>query len=133
MKGHKDFKKASSLKKGDDVIVDDEPCIVKKVNISSPGKHGHAKVNFMAEGMFDDKTRNEVAPGDESVEVPIVDKRNAQVLNVDGDKVNIMDMENYETYDLDIPEEFEGEIESGDQVIYWLVLEYKVIKELNKE
>lgn len=130
MKGHTKFKKAGKLKKGDYVVVDEVACIVKDVSISRPGKHGHAKVNFMAEGLFDEKRRSEVVPGDESVTVPLVDKRTAQVLNVAGDEVNVMDMETFENFKMDIPEEFQGKIKSGQQVLYWLVLDNKVIKQL---
>ncbi len=129
MAGDVKHKNAGSLKKGDYVVIDENACVVKEIKISRPGKHGHAKVNITADGLLDGKRRSTVAPGDESLEAPVIDKRNAQVLSVEGDKCNVMDMETFETFDLDIPEELKDQLNSGDNVLYWVVLEDKVLKE----
>ncbi len=123
-------KKAGSINEGDSVVIEGEPCRVKKISTSSPGKHGHTKVRIEAVGMLDDKKRQTVMPGDEDVEVPIIDKRNAQVLSVKGDSINVMDLENYQTFDLDVPEELQGEIEEEDNVLYWVILDNKVLKDV---
>ena len=122
-------KSAGSLKKGDYVVVDEVACSVTDVKISRPGKHGHAKVNLMAVGLLDGKKRSMVAPGHDHVEVPVIDKRNAQVLSVSGDKANVMDVETYETFDLEIPSDFGDTLNSGDTVLYWVVLQDKVLKQ----
>ena len=84
-----------SLKKGSYIVIDDVACKVVDVSVSRPGKHGHAKVNLMATGLIDGKKRNMVAPGHDHVDVPIIDKRTAQVLSISGDKANVMDIETY--------------------------------------
>ena len=38
-----------------------------------------------------------------------------------------MDLESYETFDLKIPEELKTEIKEGTQVVYWIILNQKVI------
>jgi translation initiation factor 5A len=119
-----------SLKKGNYVIIDDAACIVSDLQISRPGKHGHAKVRLSAVGMMDGKKRVTVMPGHDSIEVPIIDKRNAQVLSINGDKANVMDMETYETFDLKIPNELKGSCVEGATVLYWVILADKVMKQV---
>ena len=119
-----------SLKKGDTIIVDEAPCKVTDIATSRPGKHGHAKVNLMAVGILDGKKRNLVMPGHDKVEAPIIGKKNAQVLSISGNTANVMDTETYETFDLEIPEELKAECVEGAYVLYWLVLDQKVMKQV---
>lgn len=125
------FEHATSIKKGDYVVIDGEACEVTKVKVSSPGKHGHAKVNLTAKGLLDDKKRSMITPGDDEIKVPIIDKRNAQVLNVDGDTVKVMDMETYDNFELSIPDDdVFDDLGSGDTVLYWQILDDKVLKDI---
>ena len=94
----------SSLQKGNFVVIDDVACKVVDTQTSRPGKHGHAKVRLSAVGLTDGKKRVIVMPGHDHIETPIIEKKTAQVLSVSGNKANVMDAENYETFDLDIPE-----------------------------
>ncbi len=119
-----------SLKKGDTIIIDGAACKITSTTTSRPGKHGHAKVNMMAVGLLDDKKRNLVMPGHDKVEAPIIEKKNAQVLAINGDSVNVMDTESYETFDLEIPEELKDEITEGKEVLYWVLMGLKVIKQV---
>ena len=119
-----------SLKKGDTIIVDEAPCKVTDIATSRPGKHGHAKVNLMAVGILDGKKRNLVMPGHDKVEAPIIGKKNAQVLSISGNTANVMDTETYETFDLEIPEELKGEVREGVEVLYWVIMNAKVIKQV---
>lgn len=123
-------KSAGSVKKGDTIVIDDAACKVTNVQTSKPGKHGHAKVRVEAVGLIDEKKRQTVMPGSEDVEVPIIDKRSAQVLSVSGNKANVMDMESYETFDLKIPEELKDDVEEGKSVLYWIILSDKVMKQV---
>ena len=121
---------ANNIQKGSFIILEGAACRVVDVEISKPGKHGHSKVRVSAVGLVDDKKRIVVMPGHDNVEVPIIEKRTAQVLSVMGDKANVMDSETYETFDLKIPEEFKGQVVEGSSVLYWTILEQKVIKQV---
>lgn len=121
---------ASSLKDGSYVILDDTPCIVKSIQTSKTGKHGHAKCRIEAIGMVDQRKIIKVMPGHEKVDVPIIEKRSAQVLSVSGDKANVMDSESYETFDIDIPEELKGQVTEGSNVMYWIIMDKRVIKQV---
>ena len=121
---------ANQIQKGSFIILGGVACKVVDVEISKPGKHGHSKVRISAIGLIDDKKRIEVMPGHDNVEVPIIEKRNAQVLSVQGEMANVMDSETYETYDLKIPEEFKGQVTEGSSVLYWVIMNDKVIKQV---
>ena len=70
------------LKPGRFCIIDGEPCKVLSVSISTPGKHGGAKARLDAVGIFDNRRRSVVKPASSEIEVPIVEKKTAQVVAV---------------------------------------------------
>ena len=122
-----------SLKEGNLVILDNVACKVVEVKVSKPGKHGHAKVNLTAVGLLDEKKRNVVMPGHDNIEVPIIDKRSAQVLSIVNDTANVMDIETFETFDLKIPDELKGTVTEGCHVLYWVILGERVLKQIKTE
>ena len=69
-------------------------------------------------------------PGHDNIEVPIIEKRTAQVLSLHGDSANVMDSETYETFDLKITDEFKGQVVEGSSVLYWTILDNKIIKQV---
>ena len=71
-----------------------------------------------------------MAPGHDHVDTPIVEKKNAQVLSISGETANVMDNESYETFDLAIPEELKGQVAESSQILYWIILEDKVMKQV---
>ncbi|RMF05215.1 translation initiation factor IF-5A [Candidatus Woesearchaeota archaeon] len=122
-----------SLKKGNYVVIDGAACVVTDTQVSRPGKHGHAKVRLSAVGLIDGKKRVIVMPGHDNIEVPIIEKKTAQVLSVSGNTANVMDMETYETFDLEIPEELKDSCVPNAQVLYWVILNDKVMKQVKSE
>lgn len=121
---------ASSIKDGSFIIIEGAACKVISAETSKSGKHGHAKARIMAVGLIDNKKREIVLPGHDNVEVPIIEKKSAQVLSVVGDTANVMDDESYETLDLKIPDELKDTVVSGVKIIYWIILSEKVMKQL---
>ena len=121
---------ANQVQKGSFILLGGVACKVVDVEISKPGKHGHSKVRVSAIGMVDGKKRIVVMPGHDNVEVPLIEKRTAQVLSVHGDMANVMDSETYETFDLKVPEEFKGQAVEGSSLLYWTILNEKVIKQV---
>ncbi len=131
MAGEKKTVNVSTIKDGSLIIFDGAACKVTNVDISKPGKHGHAKFRIVAVGIIDGKKRDVVMPH-QDVEVPIINKRDAQVLTISGTKANVMDAQTFETFDLDIPEELIGKVKEGSTIIYWEILEDKVMKQLKE-
>jgi translation initiation factor 5A len=123
----------STLQKGNYVVMEGAACRVFDVQVSRTGKHGHAKVRLTGVGLIDNKKRILVSPGHDNIDVPIVEKKDAQVLSVNGSKANVMDMATYETFDLDIPDELKGQPLEGKTVVYWIILDSKVMKQLKGE
>ncbi len=110
------------------VILDDEPCKIMSISTSKPGKHGEAKARIEAIGIFDRQKRSVVHPVKHKVHVPIIDKRNAQVLSLMGeDTVQLMDLETYETFEMPIPDEYKGKLAPGNEIMYLEALGKKKI------
>jgi len=119
-----------TIKKGNYVVIDGAACTVVDSQTSKTGKHGHAKVRLSAVGIIDGKKRDAVMPGHDNIEVPIIDKRNAQVLSIQGDTATVMDSESYETFELPIPEELKDSVMEGVVVNYWEIMGVKSIKQV---
>ncbi|KXB05411.1 hypothetical protein AKJ50_01005 [candidate division MSBL1 archaeon SCGC-AAA382A13] len=100
------------------MLIDGEPCRVRKVSSSMPGKHGHAKYSIEAKGIFDGKKRNLKEPSDSKVEVPEVEVNDGQVLSISGDSVQLMDLSSYDTFEIAVPEELQSKLSEGDEIKY---------------
>ncbi len=107
------------LKVGRYMLIDDAPCKIVEITMSKPGKHGEAKGRIVAIGIFDNQKRSVVYPVKHKVKVPIIEKKNAQVLSVANNEVQLMDSETFETFVVQVsPEEVE-KIKPGTEVSYW--------------
>ena len=120
-------------KEGKYILVDGVACVVKSVQKSKPGKHGHAKCRIEAISLIDGSKKIFVKPANDSIDSPVIEKEVAQVLSIAGNKANVMDMKTYETFDLEIPEEFKEELKEGIQVSYWSILGQKMIKQVRSK
>ena len=120
----------SSLKPGNYIIIEDVACKVNKIDTSRPGKHGHAKCRIDASSLIDNGRKVTVLPGHDKINVPIVEKESAQVLSIKGDIANVMDEKSYETFDIKIPDDLKGEVAEGKSVIYWEILDQKMMKQV---
>jgi translation initiation factor 5A len=119
---------ATEMREGTFLMIDGTAWQVKKMDISKTGKHGHAKVRFEALSVMTGKKKVAVVPGHENFEVPMVDKRQAQVLSISGTTASIMDSESFENLELPISEDLQGSVTDGVKVEYWDVEGEKLIK-----
>ncbi len=118
---------ATEAKVGTNIIVDEIPCTVKNIDISTTGRHGHAKCRIEAVGIITGQKKVFVIPGHDRLEVPTVDKRRGQVLFI-GANVNIMDLESFETMEVRCSDEIKSQLEVNSNVEYWDVEGEKIIK-----
>lgn len=119
---------AGKVRNGTFVMIDGEPCEVRSVSKSSPGKHGSAKAKIKARGLFDDKDRHITKPADTMMMSPDLDKKEGQVVSIDGNIAQVMDMDTYETDEMQLPDDLDaGE---GDTIKYWVVDDRNLIKGL---
>ena len=123
-----------SMKVGHFVMSEDgEPCRIVDITISKPGKHGSTKARVDVLGIFDGRRRSILRPSSDELDVPVIEKRKAQVISVSGDIVNLMDLETYETFDASIPEEFKGKLQPGGEIAYWKIENRVLIKQFSTE
>lgn len=117
--------RVGDLKVGNYVIIDDEPCEIVSIQKSKPGKHGSTKFRCVATSLLDSSKRNFVSPVDATIQVPIVDKRNAQVISLTPDTVQLMDLETYDIFMVKMPkeEEIQSKLKEGAEVSYWKIME----------
>ncbi len=120
----------SKLKEGRYIVLDGEACVIKKMQRSAPGKHGHAKYRVEATTIIGNSKKQVIITGHEKVQVPIIDKKDAQVLSVSGNSAQIMDSETYETFSIDVPDELKGEVKEGSNIVYWDIMGEKILKQV---
>jgi translation initiation factor 5A len=113
-----------SLKVGSYIMIDGEPCRIVSYDHSKPGKHGSAKARVAAMGVFDGSRHSLVSPVSANVEVPLIDKRNGQVISISDRMLQIMDLETFEVFETSsIEDEIRDKIRQGGEVEYWKVME----------
>ncbi|MDI6859603.1 MAG: translation initiation factor IF-5A [Methanocellales archaeon] len=107
-----------SLKQGRYVIIDDEPCTIISITTSKPGKHGSAKARIDAIGIFDAQKRSVVQPVNAKIYIPLVERKSGQILSLSEDVIQLMDLEDYSTFETEMPAELRGKLEVGKEVTY---------------
>ena len=123
-----EMKEIRELKVGRYVNIDDEPCKIISISNSKPGKHGSAKANIDAASIFTGAKKSLVGPVSTKVQVPLIDKRKGQIISVQGDEVQIMDLETYENFTMTINPDHECVIEDGAEVMYIIAMDrYKLM------
>jgi translation initiation factor 5A len=110
---------ATEAKTGTIILIDGTPCAVRSNDISKTGKHGHSKCRMEAVGVFTGKKKVIVVPGHERFDVPNVDKKRGQVLSVGDRTASVMDLESYETIDIEYQEDLKDKLEAEKQVEIW--------------
>jgi translation initiation factor 5A len=110
------------LKEGRYVIIDEEPCIIKSISHSKPGKHDSAKPRVDAIGIFDNQKKSIVQPVTTKIYVPTVERKTGQVLSIGETSVQVMDLGSYATVDVPITADQKDKIEEGKEVAYLFVM-----------
>ena len=105
-----------TLKVGKYVMIDGEPCKIVNYTTSSPGKHGAAKARVEGIGIFDSQRRSFILPVDSKVETPVIQRKSGQVLAIMGDTIQVMDLGDYSTFEMEKPD-LHG-LENGVEIEY---------------
>ena len=111
-------------------MIDEEPCKIVEVEKSKPGKHGSAKVRITAIGVFDGVKRSIVVPVDQKVDVPIIEKKVAQVISITPTSIQLMDLSSYEVFEVPketIETDLLNKMAVGTEVEVWELLGKKKI------
>lgn len=120
---------ATEAKVGTNILLEGSSYIIKKIDISKTGKHGHAKARIEAVGIISKQKKVFVIPGHDRLEVPIVTKSKGQVLSKSDGKASVMDLETFETLEITCPDqEVFSELEENGNCEYWDIEGEKIIK-----
>ena len=116
----KELAEVRTLKEGKYVVLDDEPCTITSITTSKPGKHGAAKARIEGIGVFDSQKRTAIQPVTAKLYVPVIERKSGQVLSVSGGIAQIMDMGDYSTIEIAVPEELKekGRIAPGKEISF---------------
>jgi translation initiation factor 5A len=107
------------LQEGNYVLIDDVPCKITAYSTSKPGKHGSAKARVEGTGVFDGQKRNFTQPVDQKVWVPIVERKQGQVVSISGNDMQVMDLDTYDTITMRIPEDLDPEPDDDIEYLEW--------------
>lgn len=140
--GAKKIIEVNELKVGGYIVNENEAFKITDIAHSKAGKHGSAKFRIEAVSVIGHKRISVVHGAGSKVEVPLIEKHTAQVLTLE-DRVetrgmetikkkiaNVMDSDNYETFDMEVPEEMIPDVKEGVKVMYWDVLGAKLMKQI---
>ena len=120
---------ATEAKIGTNIIIEGKPFTIRKMDVSKTGKHGHSKVRVEAVGILEGNKKVFVVPGHDRMEIPMVEKKKAQVLSKSEKKASVMDLESFETIEIDCPdEEVFNSLEENGNCEYWNVEGVRIIK-----
>merc|ERR1712020_806404 len=101
----------SALRKNGFVMIKGRPCKIVEMSTSKTGKHGHAKVHLVALDIFTQKKYEDICPSTHNMDVPNVQHKDFQLLDVDDGFLSLMDDGGNTRDDLKVPE---GEI--GEEI-----------------
>jgi translation initiation factor 5A len=105
------------LDEGSYVMIDEAACEITGYSTAKPGKHGSAKARVEGRGVFDEKKRNFTQPVDAKIWVPIIERKQGQVVSVESASVaQVMDLETYQTLTISVPDEVS--LSAEDEIEY---------------
>ena len=83
---------AGQIRKGGLIMIKGQPCKVADVSTSKTGKHGHAKCNFIAYNIFNNKKLEDMIPSTHGTTVPVVTRTEYTLVDInDEDFMSLMD------------------------------------------
>lgn len=85
------------------VMIKGKPCKVLSISVSKTGKHGHAKCNFVATDIFTGKKLEDMIPSTHGTTVPIVNRSEWEIIDIEGDELTLMDEAGNQKTDLNLP------------------------------
>ena len=125
---------AGQIRKGGLIMIKGQPCKVSEVSTSKTGKHGHAKCNFIAYNIFNNKKLEDMVPSTHGTTVPVVSRTEYTLVDIDDDEyVTLMDENGDTREDLQLPDFPEGYSEEIKKDFEEKQLVVTVLKACGKE
>jgi translation initiation factor 5A len=85
------------------MMIKGKPCKILQISVSKTGKHGHAKCNFLAVDIFTGKKYEDMIPSSHGTTVPIVNRADWEIIDIDGEELTLMDEAGNQKTDLNLP------------------------------
>lgn len=109
----------SSLRKSGHVLLKGHPCKIVEMSTSKTGKHGHAKVHLVGIHIFTQKKYEDICPSTHNMDVPHIDRKDFQVVDISDGYMALMDDNGITREDLKVPDndlgkEITKKVENGD-------------------
>jgi len=95
---------ASAVRKNGHIVIKNRPCKVVEMSTSKTGKHGHAKVHFVAIDIFSGKKYEDIVPSTHNVNVPNVNRTDYQLCEVEDGFLSLMDDDGKMREDIKCPD-----------------------------
>ncbi|KAF7597093.1 Eukaryotic translation initiation factor 5A [Aspergillus hancockii] len=100
----------SALRKNGHVVIKGRPCKIVDMSTSKTGKHGHAKVHLVALDIFTGKKLEDLSPSTHNMDVPFVNRKEYQLLDITDDGfLSLMDDNGSTKDDVKVPDNEVGE------------------------
>lgn len=85
------------------MMIKGKPCKILTISVSKTGKHGHAKCNFLAVDIFTGKKLEDMIPSSHGTTVPIVNRNDWEIIDIEGEELTLMDEGGVQKTDLNLP------------------------------
>lgn len=123
-----------SLRVGQHILIQGEPCRIVEYEKSKPGKHGSAKARIVAMGIFDSAKRSIVSPVSARINVPIIEKKSGQIISLLENSIQLMDLETFEVFFASNPTDknLKTRLAQGLEVEYWKVMDRTMIMRVKR-
>ena len=92
----------NKLRKGGYCIIEGRPCRVVDITKSKTGKHGHAKAGIAGTDLFTGRRYETHLPTSHEIEVPIVERQDYELLNIDENHTQLLDLGGNMREDVDL-------------------------------
>lgn len=116
---------AGQIRKGGFIMIKGHPCKVVNVSTSKTGKHGHAKCNFTALEIFNNRKYEDIVPSTHGTSVPFVSRKEYTLLDISEDGFvslmeesgDVRDDIKLPTYPEDLADQMRTQFDDGKQLV----------------
>jgi len=109
---------ATELKTGNYFIYNGEPVRVLRKEVVAFGTHSHSKLKIFFQGLTEKGERFANFQHTDKVEIVEITRKLGQVLSKTNNKVQVMDMVSYETFDANANLDLFNQLIEGNQVTF---------------
>jgi len=104
------------LKKGNYIVHENEPCIIRNIEFLQNKNSPIAKLEL--EGIFSGNRYNDHLKLNQSIQEADLTRKCGTVVSKKKDKIQIMDVVTFETFDASIPKHLLNKTQEGDNVTF---------------